>query len=187
MLQQRFYLILQSSQPVLKVPAFWQMFYYTIHSEKIKAFAFKWLDGKRNKNTALCCVAAGMIAHLTDIRLSLSESLLFWILFCVVRKSSFWMVSHVINLFAAFPLNSNTKREKYRQIWKRKASEGSDGILLLEDTHERVKGVFRYWPKWWILMEGTLRMFRLIKRFMWERIIKGGARDGREWYWTIRL
>lgn len=52
MLQQRFYLILQSSQPVFEVPAFWQMFYYTIHSEKIKAFAFKWLDGKKSKNTA---------------------------------------------------------------------------------------------------------------------------------------
>lgn len=56
-------------------------------------------------------VGAGMWAHLEDIRLSLSVSLLFWILFWAVRKSSFWMVSHVMSLLAAFPLNCNTNRE----------------------------------------------------------------------------
>lgn len=64
------------------------------------------------KNLSHCfSVGVGRCAHLTDIRLSLSESLLFWILFWAVRKSSFWIVSHVISLLAAFPFNFNTNRK----------------------------------------------------------------------------
>lgn len=82
------------------------------------------------KKEECLCVGTGTFAHLTDIRLSFSESLLFWFLFWVVRKSSFWMVSHVINLLAALPLNSNPKREKHKQI-RNKNYLGKDGDVLV--------------------------------------------------------
>lgn len=49
------------------------------------------------------------VSTLTDILLRRSESLLLFLLFCVVRKSSFCTVSHVISRLAGFPFNSNTK------------------------------------------------------------------------------
>lgn len=75
------------------------------------------------------CVAIGRPAHLTDILLSLSESLLFCILLCAVRKSSFWMVSHVINLLATFPLSSSTNKKANSS-----RNNQEDKILMSSDS-----------------------------------------------------
>lgn len=113
-----FYLGLQSPQPVVKVSVFCQMCKHAIHSKKKKGGGA--LGGQTLTLVYLIQLTVlsnnstgGGCAYLADIRLSLSESLLFCILFCAVRKSSFWMVSHVISLLAAFPLSCNTRRNGF--------------------------------------------------------------------------
>lgn len=47
------------------------------------------------------------------------------------------MVSHVISLLAALPLNSNTKREMHKPEKKNDLGKGSDVLVLLEGWDKR--------------------------------------------------
>lgn len=79
-------------------------------------------------------------------------------------------------------LGENTRGGRSMTV---KEGRESSGSLIGQEPRDNFQ--VSDWPKWWILTEGTLRMFLLIKRLMWDRMIKGGASDGREWYCTIRL